>query len=54
MEMINTSKGLLNQLKELSRENIEVYSKIIGLDVVGSTIEVSDPNLISNSMLMSR
>jgi hypothetical protein len=54
IERINTLKGLLNQLKELSRKNTEAYSKIIGLDIVGTTIEVSDPSLISNSMIMSR
>jgi hypothetical protein len=54
IERINTLKGLLNQLKELSRKKTEAYSKIIGLDIAGSTIEVSDPNLISNSMIMSR
>jgi hypothetical protein len=54
IERINTLKGLLNQLKELSWKNTEAYSKIIGLDIAGTTIEVSDPNLISNSMIMSR
>ena len=27
---------------------------MIGLDIAGFTIEVSDPNLISNSMIMNR
>lgn len=54
IERINTLKGLVNQLKELSRKNTEAYSKIIGLDIAGSTIKVSYPNLISNSMIMSR
>jgi hypothetical protein len=46
--------GLVNQLKELSWKNTEPYSKIIGLDIVGTTIEVLDPSLISNSMIISR
>ena len=54
IERINTLKGLLNQLKELSHKRTEAYSKIIGLDIKVSAIEVSDPNLISNSMIMSR
>jgi hypothetical protein len=41
-------------LKEISRKKTEAYSKIISLDIAGSTIEVSDPSLISNSMIMSR
>jgi predicted double-glycine peptidase len=54
IERINTLKGLLNQIKELSRKNNEAYSKIIGLDIASNTIEVSDPSLISNSIIMSR
>jgi hypothetical protein len=54
IERINTLKGLLNKLKEISWKKVEAYSKIIGLDIVGSTIEVSYPNLFSNSMIMSR
>ena len=52
IERINTLKGLLSQLKELSKKNIEAYSNIIGLHIPGTTIEVSDPNIISNSILM--
>jgi hypothetical protein len=44
----------LNQLKKISQKKTEAYSNIIGLDIVGSTIEVSDQNLISNSMIMSK
>jgi hypothetical protein len=54
IERINTLRGLLSQLNELSWKNTEAYSKIIGLYIAGTTIEVSDPNLISNSMLMTR
>jgi hypothetical protein len=54
MERINTLNGLLNKLKELSWKNTKAYSKIIGLDISGTTVEVLDPNLISNSMLMTR
>jgi hypothetical protein len=54
IERINTLRGLLSQLNELSCKNTEAYSKFIGLDIAGTTIEVADPNLISNSMLMTR
>jgi len=54
IERINTLKGLLNQLKELSQNNIEAYSNIIGLHIIGTTIDVSDPSIMSNSILMIR
>jgi hypothetical protein len=54
IERIDTLKGLLNQLKEISWKKTEAYSNIIGLDIAVTTIEISDPSLISNSMIMSR
>ena len=33
---------------------MEAYSNIVGFDIVGSTIEVLDPKLISSSILMTR
>jgi hypothetical protein len=54
MEIINVLKGLITQLTDLSRRKNEAYLKIIDLDIVGTTIEVSDPKYISNSMLMTR
>jgi hypothetical protein len=33
---------------------MEAYSKVTRIDIASTTIEVSDPNLISNSMLMTR
>jgi hypothetical protein len=54
IQRINTLRGLLNELNELSHKKMEAYSKVIGIDIAGTTIEVSDPNLISNSMLMTR
>jgi hypothetical protein len=54
MEIINVLKGLITQLIDLSRRNSKAYSKIIDLDIVGTTIEVSDPKYLSNSMLMTR
>ena len=54
IERINTLNGLLNQLKELSREKTKAYSNIIGLYIAYITIEVLDPSLISNSMITSR
>jgi hypothetical protein len=54
IERINVLKGLLTQLIDLSRRKTKAYSKILNLDIVGTTIEVSDPKFISNSMLMTR
>jgi hypothetical protein len=54
VEMIKILKGLLNRLKELSWKKNEAYSKIIDLDIASTTIEVPDPSLILNSMIMSR
>jgi hypothetical protein len=54
IERINILKGLSTQLSDLSRRKIEAYTKILDLDIVGTTIEVPDPKYLSDSMLMTR
>jgi hypothetical protein len=47
-------KGFPTQLIDFSRRKTKSYSKTHNLDIVGTTIEVSDPKFISNPMLMTR
>jgi hypothetical protein len=54
IQRFNILRGLLNELNDLKCKKIKAYSKLIGLDIVGTTIEVSDPKLIANSMLLTR
>jgi hypothetical protein len=54
IKMINILRELLGDLNALSRKKVEAYSKLMGLDIVGTTIEVQDPNLIVNSILQTR
>jgi len=54
MERINVLKGLITQLTDLSRRKNEAYLKILDLDIVGTTIEVSNPKYLSKSMLVTQ
>jgi hypothetical protein len=54
IQIINILRGLLSELNDLTHKKTKAYSKLIGLDIAGTTIEVSNPNLIANSMLMTR
>jgi len=51
---INVIRELSNELNDLTYKRIEAYSKLIWLDLVGNTIKVEYPNLISNSILKKR
>ena len=42
------------QLDDVSWKRTKSYSKIIGLDIVGTTIEVSNLKFVSSSMLMTQ
>jgi hypothetical protein len=54
MKMIKTLKEILSDLDTLSVKKGEYYFKLIELDLAGSTGEVQDPRLISNSILITR
>jgi hypothetical protein len=51
---INILRGLLSELNDLMHKNTKAYSKLIGLDIANTTIEVSNPNLMVDSMLQTR
>jgi hypothetical protein len=53
IERINVLKGIIAQLIDLSGRENEAYLKILDLDIAGTTIEVSEPKYLSNSMLMT-
>jgi hypothetical protein len=54
MKIINTLKELLVDLDVLSVKKSEAYSKIMWLDLAGTTGEVQDPKLILNNILLAR
>jgi phage pi2 protein 07 len=54
IQRINIIKVILSELNDLTRKNTKAYSKLIGLDIVETTIEVLDPKLIEHSMLLTR
>jgi len=54
IERINVLNGLLIQLDDVSWKRMEEYLNIDGLDIVGTTIEVSELKIISNSMPMTQ
>ena len=43
IQRINILRGILSELNDLTCKNAEAYSKLIGLDIESTTIEVSDP-----------
>jgi hypothetical protein len=54
IERINILKGLSTQLSDLSSRKIEPYTKILDLDIFGTTIEVLDPKYLTDSIFMTR
>jgi hypothetical protein len=54
IKIIKCLKEILVDLDTLSVKRGESYLKLIELDLAGTTGEVQDPRLISNSMLMTR
>jgi hypothetical protein len=54
IKRIKTLKELLDDLDVLSVKKGEAYLKLVELDLAGTTGEVQDPKLISNSILMTR
>jgi hypothetical protein len=47
-------RKLLNEINDLKSKKSKDYSKLTRLYLVGNTIEVEDPKLISNSILQTR
>jgi hypothetical protein len=54
IERTNILKVLSTQLTDLSRRKMKSYSKFLDLDIARTSVEVSDPKYLSNSMLMTR
>jgi GTPase SAR1 family protein len=54
IQRINVLMELSIELDDLTYKKTKDYSKLIGLDLAGNTIEVQDLKLISDSMLQTR
>jgi hypothetical protein len=54
IQIINVLRELSNELNDLTSKKTEDYSKLIGLDLASSTIELEDPKLISNSIFKQK
>jgi len=54
IQIINVLRELWNEINDVTSKNIEAYSKLIGLDLAGNTIEVEYPKLISKLVLQTR